>query len=46
MQRDITDQLPFFDAKTLRPTYRSRQDAEKHAVSREIVAAPPTDEDQ
>jgi acyl-homoserine-lactone acylase len=38
----ITDQLPFFEAKMLRSTYRSREDAEKHAVSREIVAAPPT----
>ena len=42
----IADQIPFFEAKTLRPTYRSRQDAEKHAVSREIVAAPQTIADQ
>ena len=31
----ITDQLPLFDAKTLRPAWRTRQDVEQHAVSRE-----------
>ncbi len=31
----ITDQLPFFDAKTLRPAWRTRQDVEQHTVSRE-----------
>jgi acyl-homoserine-lactone acylase len=33
----VTDQLPFFEAKTLRPTYRTRDEVEKHAVSREVV---------
>jgi acyl-homoserine-lactone acylase len=33
----VTDQLPFFDAKTLRPVYRTRADVEKHTVSREVV---------
>ena len=33
----VTDQLPFFEAKTLRPTYRTFDEVEKHAVSREVV---------
>ncbi len=33
----VTDQLPFFEAKTLRPTYRTRDKVEKHTVSREVV---------
>jgi acyl-homoserine-lactone acylase len=33
----VTDQLPFFEAKTLRPTYRTRDEVEKHTVSREVV---------
>lgn len=31
----ITDQLPYYDAKTLRPAYRTRDEVERHAVSRE-----------
>ncbi len=31
----ITDQLPLFDAKTLRPAWRTRQEVEQHTVSRE-----------
>ena len=31
----ITDQLPFFGAKTLRPAWRTRQDVEQHTVTRE-----------
>jgi acyl-homoserine-lactone acylase len=31
----ITDQLPFFDAKTLRPALRTRADVERNTVSRE-----------
>jgi acyl-homoserine-lactone acylase len=33
----VTDQLPSFEAKTLRPTYRTRDEVEKHTVSREVV---------
>jgi acyl-homoserine-lactone acylase len=33
----VTDQLPFFEAKTLRPTFRTRDEVEKHTVSREVV---------
>ncbi|MGH6852877.1 MAG: penicillin acylase family protein, partial [Methylocella sp.] len=33
----VTDQLPFFEAKTLRPTYRTRAEVEKHTISREVV---------
>jgi acyl-homoserine-lactone acylase len=33
----VTDQLPFFDAKTLRPVYRTRDDVERHTVSREVI---------
>jgi acyl-homoserine-lactone acylase len=33
----VTDQLSYFDAKTLRPTYRTRAKVEKHMVSREVV---------
>jgi acyl-homoserine-lactone acylase len=33
----VTDQLPFFEAKTLRPTFRKRDEVEKHTVSREVV---------
>jgi len=32
----ITDQLPFYDAKTLRPAYRARQEVEQHAKSHEV----------
>lgn len=31
----ITDQLPLFDAKTLRPAWRTRQEVEQHTVTRE-----------
>jgi acyl-homoserine-lactone acylase len=31
----ITDQLPLFNAKTLRPAWRTRQEVEQHTVSRE-----------
>ncbi len=31
----ITDQLPFFNAKTLRPAWRTRQEVEAHTVTRE-----------
>jgi acyl-homoserine-lactone acylase len=31
----ITDQLPYFESKTLRPVYRTRGDVEKHTVLRE-----------
>ncbi len=31
----ITDQLPFFDAKTLRPAWRTRAEVEQNTVSRE-----------
>jgi acyl-homoserine-lactone acylase len=37
----ITDQLPFFDAKKLRPVYRTRYEVENHAVSRELVPNAP-----
>lgn len=33
----VTDQLPLFDAKTLRSVYRTRAEVEKHTVSREVV---------
>ncbi len=33
----ITDQLSYFEAKTLRPVFRKRSDVEAHAVSREVV---------
>jgi len=33
----VTDQLPFFEAETLRPTFRTRDEVEKHTVSREVV---------
>jgi acyl-homoserine-lactone acylase len=33
----VTDQLSYFEAKTLRPTYRTRAEVEKHTVSREVV---------
>ena len=33
----VTDQLPYFDARTLRPVYRSRDDVEKNKVSQEVV---------
>ena len=32
----ITDQLPYYDAKTLRPAYRTRAAVERHAVTREL----------
>ncbi len=31
----IADQLPLFDAKTLRPAWRTRQEVEQHTISRE-----------
>jgi acyl-homoserine-lactone acylase len=31
----ITDQLPFFNAKTLRPVWRTRQEVEQHTIARE-----------
>ncbi len=33
----VTDQLPFFETKTLRPTYRTIDEVDKHTVSREVV---------
>jgi acyl-homoserine-lactone acylase len=33
----VTDQLPFFEAKTLRPTFRTRDEVDKHTVLREVV---------
>jgi acyl-homoserine-lactone acylase len=33
----ITDQLPYFENKTLRPAFRKRRDVEAHTVSREVV---------
>jgi acyl-homoserine-lactone acylase len=33
----VTDQLLFFEAKTLRPTYRTIDEVDKHTVSREVV---------
>ncbi len=36
----ITDQLPFFEKKMLRPTFRTRDEVERNAVSRECVPAP------
>jgi acyl-homoserine-lactone acylase len=33
----VTDQLPFFEAKTLRPVYRTRDAVNMHTVSRETV---------
>jgi hypothetical protein len=33
----VTDQLPFFEKKMLRPTFRTRDAVEKHTVSREAV---------
>ena len=33
----ITDQLSYFEAKTLRPAYRTRDEVEEHTVSREVV---------
>jgi acyl-homoserine-lactone acylase len=33
----VTDQLPFFVAKTLRQVFRTRDEVEKHTVSREVV---------
>ncbi|MGH6863411.1 MAG: penicillin acylase family protein, partial [Methylocella sp.] len=33
----VTDQLPFFEAKALRPTYRTRDEVERHTVLREVV---------
>jgi acyl-homoserine-lactone acylase len=33
----ITDQLQYFEAKTLRPVFRARQDVEAHTVLREVV---------
>jgi acyl-homoserine-lactone acylase len=33
----ITDHLSYFEAKTLRPAYRTRDAVEKHTVSREVV---------
>ena len=37
----ITDQLPFFDAKELRPTYRTYHEVENHTVSREFLSETP-----
>ncbi len=31
----IADQLPYYDAKTLRPVYRTRSDVEQHTLARE-----------
>jgi acyl-homoserine-lactone acylase len=36
----ITDQLPYFENKMLRPTFRTRDEVERNAVSRECVPAP------
>jgi acyl-homoserine-lactone acylase len=36
----ITDQLSYFEAKTLRPTFRTRDEVERNKVSRECVPAP------
>jgi acyl-homoserine-lactone acylase len=33
----ITDQLSYFEAKALRPAYRTRDEVEEHTVSREVV---------
>jgi len=33
----MTDQLPFFEAKKLRPTFRKRDEVEKHTVLRELL---------
>jgi acyl-homoserine-lactone acylase len=33
----ITDQLSYFEAKTLRPVYRTRADVNMHTVSQEVV---------
>ncbi|MGH6836591.1 MAG: penicillin acylase family protein, partial [Methylocella sp.] len=33
----VTDQLPFFDAKTLRQVFRTRDEVERHTVLREVV---------
>jgi acyl-homoserine-lactone acylase len=33
----ITDQLPYFELKKLRPVYRTRADVNMHTVSREVV---------
>jgi hypothetical protein len=33
----VTDQLPFFEAKKLRPTFRKRDEVEKHTVLRELL---------
>jgi acyl-homoserine-lactone acylase len=33
----VTDQLSFFEAKTLRPAYRTRAEVNMNTVSREVV---------
>jgi len=33
----MTDQLPFFEAKKLRPTFRKCDEVEKHTVLRELL---------
>lgn len=33
----ITDQLPYYDSKKLRPVYRARGEVEQHTVAREVV---------
>jgi hypothetical protein len=33
----MTDQLPFFEAKKLRPTFRKRDEVEKQTVLRELL---------
>src|ERR1700732_4111788 len=33
----VTDQLRFFEKKMLRPTFRTRDEVEKHTVSRDVV---------
>ena len=36
----MTDQLPFFEAKKLRPTFHKREEVEKHTVLRELLERP------
>jgi hypothetical protein len=33
----VTDQLRFFNAKTLRQVFRTRDEVKQHTVSREVV---------
>lgn len=37
LQLHVTDQLPFFNAKSLRPVYRARDEVNKHTVALELV---------